>query len=450
MKFFFSFLFICLSLNALTIKNKDGDIVFYIDNNDSDRVSINRALTIKNKDGDIVFYIGGKNNDRVSINCGETIDEDYPLKVCGKILADGFVKDEITLNFKDGDDTISGDEGDKDHDITITLELNKASKDDVTFHFETKDDVAKNSKDYDTVDDDFKIPSGETSIDIKINIIGDETEEKNEPFNIEITKVKNATLDDSTATYTINNDDSTPTLNIETSKSLKENGGDQTLVIRVKLSEKTTKDVTFDFKTHDGSGDNGALDGEDYNAESDNFTIAAGDEYVDIKINIKGDDTYELDDKFTAIISNPSSNAKIGDDTCDIKIDNDDTKPKLSINDLTTKNDDEGDFSITLDKAAGVDVKVTAELKHGGEKADTDTEDKDFSTPDEAGKTSLTISKGDTSVKYHIETEESSSSMMTKEGDEAYQVELSVEEDAAAELDDDNKIGEGLIEDGNA
>jgi len=162
------------------------------------------AYKIVNDDNKTILFIGGKDNNRISINCGEEIDEDYALKVCGKILASGLDKDSIDLDFKD--DEKADDEGDDDHNITFTMELSKKASKDISFRFKTSDDSA-DSDDYDAVNDTFTIPSGEDSIDINITIHGDSDDEDDESFNIEISEVTNANLVDSDGKYTMNNDD---------------------------------------------------------------------------------------------------------------------------------------------------------------------------------------------------------------------------------------------------
>lgn len=293
MKLFFSFILVFLSLQAYEIKNPDGDVI---------------------------FYIGGDNNDRVSINCGENIDEDYAVKICGKILVDDIV-------------------------------LNK------------------------------------------------------------------------------------PTLNIETSKSIDETSGDQTLSVTVSLSEATADDVTFDLKTADGSGDGGALADEDYTAIDDSYTINAGDTSITIDITIKGDDTYEYDDIFTAKISNPSDNAVVGDSTCVIQINNDDTKPTVKVkDDVSASEADDPSFTVELSSASGVPTTVHILMSN-----DT-TEDADFEgdSPIDAD---YVIAKGDSSKDITVDVNDDGDD----EDDETYYFKITDSDNADIDTDNDEK--QGTIED---
>jgi len=226
-----------------------------------------------------------------------------------------------------------------------------------------------------------------------------------------------------------------PTLDIETSKTITETNGDQTLEIKVKLSQKLDDDVTFKFQTKEGSGDDGALEDEDYKKVDDTFTIKAGETETTIKITIKGDDTFEYDDKFTAVISDPSDNASIGDDTCKITIDNDDDKPTIKVkDDVSAKEDTDPDFEVDLSAAAGVPVTFHIKMSH-----DT-TDDNDFEG-DSPLDADFTIDKGDTSKKVKVDVKDDDDD----EDDENYYFEITDADNAT--IDDDNKKKKGTIED---
>jgi len=155
-----------------------------------------------------------------------------------------------------------------------------------------------------------------------------------------------------------------PILSIESSKTIKETNDDQTLQIKVKLSYAISKDVTFKVKTYDGSGDDGAVAGEDYDSIDDKYTIKAGDTETTINVTIKGDDLYEYDDKFKVEISDVQ-NAQLGNDTCDVTIENDDEKPTISVKeDVSAKEDVDPDFEVDLSKKAGVPVTFHIKMTH--------------------------------------------------------------------------------------
>ena len=278
-----------------------------------------------------------------------------------------------------------------------------------------------------------KISAGEKSADVRVNVKDDSDTEPDENYYIEISNPKDCELDDDNKKKkgTIKNDDQ-PELNIETSKTIDETNDDQTLSVKVTLSEKLSDDVTFKLKTADGSGDDGALADEDYEAIDKKFTIKAGETETTIDITIKGDTAYEYDDKFTAKISDPSDNAKIGDkDTCKITINNDDDKPTISIKeDVSADEGTDPDFEIDLSEKAGVKITFHIEMEH------TDTEDADFEG-DSPINADYVIDKGDTSKKVNVDVKDDDSD----EDDEDYKFKLTKADNATIDTDNDEKTG---------
>jgi len=392
-------------------------------------VSLN-AFKVKNPDGDVVLYIGGTHNDRISINCGENIDENYALKVCGKITADDFVKDTVTLDFKDSDDTIDGNETNSDHDAVITLTLNKASSNDVSFHFETKDNSASDGSDYDKVDSDFTIPAGDTSIDIKIKIYGDTTEEGDEKIDIEITNVNNADLADSTADYTILNDDTTPKVELKDSSYTDDEG--TSFTVNYTVSQAVSGDVDIDWEiahdtTDDADFDNCALSGT--------FTIADGTDSGSFTVDTNDDNNFGDQEHFQVKLTNVSSGtANLGSDKIqDIYINNNDSEPKATIDDQEvdeTGDDQDVDFTISLDVAPETTVKLTAEIEH-------DTTDNDDVDPDEGDQSTITFNSGDDSKVFTVTVKGDDD----EEDDETYFVKLKNADGIT--IDDDT--GDGKI-----
>ncbi len=229
-----------------------------------------------------------------------------------------------------------------------------------------------------------------------------------------------------------------PHIDIESSKTIDETDDDQTLTVKVTLSEALDENVTFHLKTNEGSGDDGALEDEDYDGIDDDFTIKAGDTSTEINITIKGDDTYEYDDKFTAVISDNSDNVVIGNDTCDITINNDDDKPTIKVkDDVSAKESDDANFEIDLSAAAGVPVTFHITITNGDNDdntADTDDDDWTDSAPLDAD---FTIDKGDTSKTVTANVNDDDDD----EDDEHYTFKLTNADNAVIDTDNDTKDG---------
>ena len=114
------------------------------------------------------------------------------------------------------------------------------------------------------------------------------------------------------------------------------NSGTTDAVIPVDLSGPSTQTVTVDYTTVDGTAK--AAD-NDYIPATGTLTFAPGETQKNIVIKVVGDTTYELDEVFTVVISNPVNATILGDspgfaDTATVFIVNDDAVIPFAI--LTT------------------------------------------------------------------------------------------------------------------
>jgi uncharacterized delta-60 repeat protein len=111
-----------------------------------------------------------------------------------------------------------------------------------------------------------------------------------------------------------------PIMSIQKNISIAEgNSGYTTARFNILLDRASTSTVKVDYATKDGS----AQAGSDYVANSGTFTFKPGKTSKKITINIVGDNTYENNEKFSLVLSNPV-NALLGDldsATCTIKND---------------------------------------------------------------------------------------------------------------------------------
>jgi hypothetical protein len=114
------------------------------------------------------------------------------------------------------------------------------------------------------------------------------------------------------------------------------NSGTTDAVIPVDLSGPSTQTVTVDYTTVDGTAK--AAD-NDYIPASGTLTFAPGKTQKNIVVKVVGDTTYELDESFTVVISNPVNATILGNspgfaDTATVIIVNDDAVIPFAI--LTT------------------------------------------------------------------------------------------------------------------
>ena len=195
----------------------------------------------------------------------------------------------------------------------------------VSFDYETLGGSASAGLDYSYLLTTANIYPGNTTALINIIILDDDLVEDEETFDIIISKLANATIDQLKATATIKIDE-LPSLSI-TGSSVVESAGSAKFIVRLSPPFRIT-DVSFDYKTSPRS----ASDGADYTGVATRrATISAGDSTTAIFIAIIDDDTIEDYESFDVIISNPT-NAIIDENraraTATIQIDE---LPSLSI-----------------------------------------------------------------------------------------------------------------------
>ena len=141
---------------------------------------------------------------------------------------------------------------------------------------------------------------------IEVFLNDDDLYEGDETFTVTISNPVNASIADATATGTIIDDETQPTLSISPASATE---GD-TITFTVDLIGNLTEDdVTFDYATS-RSGDNSESD--DFTATSGTGTITAGSTTTTFTVPTHDDGTnqvgsiYEGDETFTVTISNPT------------------------------------------------------------------------------------------------------------------------------------------------
>ena len=108
-----------------------------------------------------------------------------------------------------------------------------------------------------------------------------------------------ATISDATATLTITDDDSPPSLSIN-DVSGNETAGNRTFTVT--LSAASGQDVTVGYSTSNGT----ATAGADYTASSGTLTIAAGATTATFNVAVLADSLYEANETVTLTLSSVS------------------------------------------------------------------------------------------------------------------------------------------------
>ena len=232
---------------------------------------------------------------------------------------------------------------------TFTVTLSQTSGLDVSFDYATASDSAIAASDFTAASGSLTIPAGATSITFDVNSIENTTHEATEAFNVSLSNPSNATIADATGVGTINDDDAPPTLAIN-DVTITEGGS---AVLTVTLTGSSDLDATFDWNTQNGT----AVTPSDYTANANNLTIAAGSTTQTITITSIDDTLDENNEQLAVLLSNPS-NATIADNSGTITLNDNDSQPVISINDVTVTEGGSAIFTVTLDAPSELNVQV--------------------------------------------------------------------------------------------
>ncbi len=208
-----------------------------------------------------------------------------------------------------GDATVTEGAGGTTSIATFAVTLSAASGKTVTVNYATANGTANSVNDYITKSGSFTFQPGKTSKTVTVAIYGDNKDEADETFKVNLSGAVNATLADGQGIGTILDDDPTPTLSISDVTITEGAAGTSTTAIfTVSLSAVSGKTVTVDYAT----GDDTATAGSDYTAKSGTLTFTPGKTSKKAKITVTGDGVDEADETFFVDLSN-AINASIAD-----------------------------------------------------------------------------------------------------------------------------------------
>src|SRR5262249_20105766 len=135
------------------------------------------------------------------------------------------------------------------------------------------------------------------------------------------------------------------------------NSGTTPATFNVTLSAASGQTVTMNYATADGT----ALGGSDYQSAAGAISFAPGETLKTVTVNVNGDTTCEANETFTVNLSS-LVNASFGTSSGTGTVNNDDTAPSITINDISIIEGDSGsstgDFTVTLSALSGLDVTV--------------------------------------------------------------------------------------------
>ncbi len=195
---------------------------------------------------------------------------------------------------------VSIDEGNSGStNLVFTLTASSASDADITVNYETTAGTATANTDYTETSGSVVVLAGRTSATIEIPVIGDTVFEGDETLTLTLTAATGADLGTLTATGTILNDDSKPSVSIADASVVEGNSGQTNLVFTLTASNTSDADITVTYATSDGT----ATAGSDYVDTSGSVDIPSGSTSVTITVPVKGDADIEDDETLSVTLS---------------------------------------------------------------------------------------------------------------------------------------------------
>ena len=193
-----------------------------------------------------------------------------------------------------------GDTGTSTFDFIVTL--SQATDVDLTLSASTADGSATAGRDYVAVSGEaFTIEAGTTTVTAPVTVTGDAGFEPTETFTVTLSRLdasgRSVTIDESTATGTISNDDAAPDLFLS-DVTVPEDAG--TATVTVTLTAAAGAPVDFTWSTVDGSA---AAPGDFVAVTNAPATIPAGVTSIPLSVTLEDDAVEELEETFSLSIT---------------------------------------------------------------------------------------------------------------------------------------------------
>ncbi len=201
-------------------------------------------------------------------------------------------------------------EGDRTKQATFTVSLDTPATQTVKVDYQTVSDTASSGDDYRYKSGTITFKPGQKTKRIRVPIYGDNFNEGNRGFWVNLTNPSNTEINDGWGYGSIIEDDLTVTPSIKINDiSIIEGDYWKNATFKVTLDTRPTQTVKVDYETIDDT----AWSGYDYGSKSGTITFKPGQKTKKIKVPIYGDNYYEGDLDFWVYLSNPR-NAEIEDE----------------------------------------------------------------------------------------------------------------------------------------
>ncbi|MEH1795512.1 Calx-beta domain-containing protein [Nostoc sp.] len=280
----------------------------------------------------------------------------------------------------------------------FTISLSNPSYQQVTVNYNTSDGSAQIAdSDYNSALGTITFAPGETSKTLSIGVIGDNQTETDETFAVNLLGATNAAIADNLGVGTIINDDNQPLISISDVSVTEGNTGTTTNAnFTISLSNTSYQQITVNYNTSDGTAQ--AAD-SDYNSALGTITFNPGETSKTLSIGVIGDNKFETNEAFAVNLLG-ATNATITDSLGVASIINDDSRPTISISDVSVTEGNTGtttnaNFTISLSNASSEQVTVNYNTSDGtAQVADSDYNSASGTIIFAPGETSKTLGVG--------------------------------------------------------
>jgi hypothetical protein len=209
-------------------------------------------------------------------------------------------------------------------DAVFDVTLDRPASQAVTVKFTTAANSATgNDVDFKGKDGTLTFPAETNATQqIKVKVKGDTIHEGDEQFFVNLNNGVNASILDNQGVGLIRDNDAVPTVSVPAGPTNVVEGNSQhDIKLSATLNHATTSDVTFTYKTQNGT----AVGGSDFNdVQGTLVTIPAGSLSVDLPVTILGDLRFEFNEDLYVEIDG-ATNASLGNQIGEIVLTNDDT-----------------------------------------------------------------------------------------------------------------------------
>ena len=224
--------------------------------------------------------------------------------------------------------------------------------------YATRDGTATAGQDYTETQGTLVFAVGEVTKTIRVPVAMDSLDDEGfETLTVVLSGAVNATLADPEATGTIS-DTALPRLSVSDAAAVEEG---EDAVFAVTLSPAAPQDVSFAYKTADGTATSGA----DYTQAGGRLTIPAGGTEASIAVATAEDGLDEDDEETFEVRLEQPLYATIADGAATGTITDADPTPTLSVGNATTDEGESLEFAVTLSAASALEVTVEYETADG-------------------------------------------------------------------------------------